>query len=464
VRGRGSSVASNPVLIGAATLLVVLVAVFLSYNANNGLPFVPTYQLKAELPSGANLVRGNEVRIGGARVGAVSDIKVKTLPSGRNLAVVTMKLDRAVQPLPNDSAVLVRPKSVLGLKYIEITRGRSEQGFRDGDTIPVANQRPAQVEFDEVADMFDEQTRNALVTTTTGFGDALAGRGESLNQAIGAFKPLLANVIPVLRTLRDPDTRLVRFIKALGSTASILAPAAEQQASLFVNADRTFAALAEVAPSIKESIAEGPATLDQAVRSFRFQRPFLANTEGLMRELRPGVRSLKSAAPTLADALRIGTPVLERSVALDKRLLKVLQSLRSFAEDPLVPQGVNDLTDTVQALKPTLDFVAPAQTQCNYAVDWFRNVSDLLTEGDSEGNWQRFIIIALPAGPNNEGGPASAPANGPSPNYLHVNPYPNTAAPGQPKECEAANEPYLKGQKVIGNVAGTQSASTDGKP
>ena len=37
MRGRGSSIAGNPVLIGAATVLVVLVAVFLSYNANAGL-------------------------------------------------------------------------------------------------------------------------------------------------------------------------------------------------------------------------------------------------------------------------------------------------------------------------------------------------------------------------------------------------------------------------------------------
>ena len=62
---------------------------------------------------------------------------------------------------------------------------------------------------------------------------------------------------------------------------------------------------------------------------------------------------------------------------------------------------------------------------------WFRNVSSLLSEGDTNGTWQRFIIIATPQGPNNEGGPSSAPANGPTvENYLHSNPYPNTAAPG----------------------------------
>ena len=42
-RGAGS-IAANPVLIGAATTLVIVVAVFLAYNANSGLPFVPTYK------------------------------------------------------------------------------------------------------------------------------------------------------------------------------------------------------------------------------------------------------------------------------------------------------------------------------------------------------------------------------------------------------------------------------------
>ena len=41
-KGAGAGIASNPVLVGAVTILVVVVAVFLSYNANQGLPFVPT--------------------------------------------------------------------------------------------------------------------------------------------------------------------------------------------------------------------------------------------------------------------------------------------------------------------------------------------------------------------------------------------------------------------------------------
>jgi hypothetical protein len=122
-------------------------------------------------------------------------------------------------------------------------------------------------------------------------------------------------------------------------------------------------------------------------------------------------------------------------------------------------------TAALKSLKPTLTYLAPAQTQCNYVTLWFRNVSSLLSEGDAQGTWQRFIIVATPQGPNNEGGPSSAPADGPTrENHLHTNPYPNTAAPGQPKECEAGNEPYVAGRTIIGNSAGTQQAKTEGNP
>ena len=38
---------------------------------------------------------------------------------------------------------------------------------------------------------------------------------------------------------------------------------------------------------------------------------------------------------------------------------------------------------------------------------------------------------------------------------------PNTASPGQDVECEAANENYIDGQTVIGNVPGNQGTQHD---
>jgi len=225
------------------------------------------------------------------------------------------------------------------------------------------------------------------------------------------------------------------------------------------------AALSEVArPFIQDSITKGKPALDEAIKDFPQQRPFLANTEGLMRELRPGAAALKTAAPALSDALGAGIKVLPNTPPLNRRLESLLKELQMFSNDPLVPQGIKGTTKAVQTLQPTLDFLAPAQTVCNYVTLFFRNISSLLSEGDRNGTWQRFIIVTTPQGPNGEGGPSSAPANGPSQdNHLHTNPYPNTASPGQPKECESGNEPYAIGKTTLSNVPGTQSARTDGQ-
>jgi virulence factor Mce-like protein len=460
---RGSaSIAANPVLIGAATTLVVLVAVFLAYNANSGLPFVPSYQLSADVPNAANLVVGNDVRIGGTRVGTVSGITPVVRRDGSVIARLDLKLETTIQPLPVDSTVIIRPRSALGLKYVQITRGTSRRGFEDGATIPVRQATPAPVELDEVLNTFDDRTRQAGRTNIDEFGTAVAGRGADLNRAIEAFNPLLVALVPVMQNLSDPRTQLSRTVQALGRTAGIVAPAAETQAALVRNLDTTFAALATVATPLRQSIRGGPPALDAATKALPRIRPFLANTEGLFADLRPGVRALRTAAPTLADALEIGTPVLKRSEQLSARLVPTFQSIQRLADDPLVTLGVRDLTNTAQILNPTLATLAPVQTVCNYITLWFRNVASLLSEGGSNGTTQRFIILAAPQGPNNEGGPSSAPANGPNrDNFLHSNPYPNTASPGQPKECEAGNETFAVGRQVIGNVPGNQGTLHD---
>jgi phospholipid/cholesterol/gamma-HCH transport system substrate-binding protein len=460
---RGAGIAGNPVLIGAATILVILVAVFLAYNANQGLPFVPTYELKAEVPSAANLVVGNDVSIGGSRVGAVSAIAPETRDDGTTIAVLTLTLEKSVAPIPRDSTLIVRPKSALGLKYVEITRGTDARGFADGATMPLAQATPRPVELDEVLSMFDDKTREGVAEATTGFGDAFAGRGESINTAIGAFRPLLRDIVPVAQNLSSPDTNLRRFFQELADTAAIVAPAAETQAELFINLDTTFRALRDVArPFIQDSISGGPPALDAGIRDFPIQRPFLRNTELLFHDLRPGAAALRTSAPDIADALEAGAKVLPQTPPLNRRLASLLEELQRFAEDPMVPRGLRATTAALNELQPKLAFLTPAQTQCNYVTLFFRNVASHLSEGDRNGTWQRFIIVPTPQGPNNEGGPSSGPADGPTEaNHLHANPYPNTASPGQPKECEAGNEKYLRGQTVIGNVPGTQSATTE---
>ncbi len=472
-RSVGSTLAASPTMVGSITVLIAVVAVFLAYNANSGLPFVPTYNVSVEVPNANSLVPGNEVRIGGVRVGAVTDVTPIAHDDGTVSARFDLTLDQAADPIPTDSTVVVRARSALGLQYLQIDRGTSDEGYDAGATIPLSAAKPEPVEFDDVLSTFDEPTRTAIQANLVEFGNALAGRGLDLNEALGELPRTLQFLEPVARNLGDPDTRLTQFIGALADTAAEVAPVAEEQAQMFVGLDQTFGALANVArPYIQDTISETPPTLDTGTRALPVIRPFLANSALLFEDLQPGVNAIAANSPAIANALRVGAPVLRDSVAFNKQLAPTAAALRNLNDDTAARAGINRLRETSDILTPTLQFITPAQTVCNYGAILTFNLQNLFGQGTNGGTWQRAEVIIPPGGavggvpnnePNNEGSPSSAPANGggtSSGNFLHTNPYPNTAAPGQELECEAGNEPYITGSKQIGNVAGNQGTST----
>jgi virulence factor Mce-like protein len=475
--GRAGSLAASPTLVGAVTVLVVVVAVFLSYQANSGLPFVPTYKISAELPNANTLVPGNEVRIGGIRVGQIKTVEPETVDNApcpndptrqctSQVAKINMELNQDLNPLPENSTVVVRAKSALGLKYLEIDRGNSSQGFKPGATIPLTAARPEPVEIDQVFNMFDAPTRTAIQTNLLEFGNALAGRGVDLNEAIGQLKPLVEVLTPVMRNLADPNTGLGNFVSSLSATAAEVAPVAQIQGQLFVDLDTTFAAFARVSrPFIQETISRSPAAEDTAIATLPTIRPFIANTAKLFGELRPGFHAIAPVQKPLGQSIVEGVKALALAPAFNAQLDPTAQAILNLNNDASARTGINDLTTFNNTLAPPLSFITPAQSVCNYATLLFRNVSNFLSFGDGIGTAQRFIVLQPALDPGSEIGPSAGPSNGggtSAVNFLHYNPYPNTASPGQPRECEAGKEGYAPGQ-TIGNIPGNQGITTQGQ-
>jgi phospholipid/cholesterol/gamma-HCH transport system substrate-binding protein len=458
-------VASSPVIVGAVTVLVVIVAVFLAYNANNGLPFVSTYDLTVRVPNANAIVKGNEVRIGGARVGIVRSVTPVQLEDGKVVAELDLRLDQSAEPVPVNSTVIIRPKSPLGLKYLQIVPGDSGAGFEAGGTIPLAAARPEPVDIDQFFNMFDEPTRNSIKRSLTGFGNAFAGRGPQLNSAFGALRSFAEHSESPLRALVAPSTNFGGFWRALEDLSATVVPVAETQASMFVALDRTFAAFARVSrPFIQETIVKGPPFLDTAIEDLPVIRPFFHSSERFFAALQPGARALAETSPMIEEALVAGIPVLNASPTFNAQLPPTAEALLDFQEAPGVFTGLDLLIDTNEVLDPAIRFVAPAQTVCNYLTLAFQNFASTGSEGNGNGNWLNVVGFEAPDGPNAESQPASAPANGPQlKNHLHFNPYPSTAAPGQDRGCEAGNERYAAGQTVIGRASQVWGTTTSDK-
>ena len=97
-RGLTGSLAASPTMVGALTVMVVILAVFLAYNANSGLPFVPSYRISVELPNADLLVPGNDVRVGGVRAGVVESIEPQQDEDGNVSARLDLKLNQDARP------------------------------------------------------------------------------------------------------------------------------------------------------------------------------------------------------------------------------------------------------------------------------------------------------------------------------------------------------------------------------
>jgi ABC-type transporter Mla subunit MlaD len=463
---RDRGVLGSPILVGAVTVLAVIVAVFLAYNANSGLPFVPSYRINVQVANANELTHGAEVHMGGSLVGFVDTVQPSHAPSGQPIAILGLKLNRSLGKLPVDSTFTIRLKGSIGQKYLAIVPGKSTRTYADGATVPESS-TAATVDLDQVLSMFDPPTRRGVTASTIGFSDGLSGRGVSLNDAIGAFVPLLTHLAPVAKNLASPHTDLGGFFRGLEAFTASLAPVANTQANLFVALDGTFRALAGVStPFLQQTISDTPPAFESVIAAAPVTRPFLTDSAALFSELRPGFATLPQSAPVLADAFAAGARNLPGTTALNARLLSLAQHLQTYGHTPAVQQGLDRLTLTAASLKAPLQFLTPVQTSCNYVSLFLRNIASLLSESTSSGTSLRFSMVAIDDVLGGEAVPSSRPyttpgAPGAEHGPVHVNAYPNTASPGQTAECEAGNEPYSVAAAAIGNVPGNQGIKTE---
>ena len=173
---RGSaSIAANPVLIGAATTLVVIVAVFLAYNANTACrssrptssrPRSRTRPTSSRATRCASAARASASVDRRSRPVTAKDGSVTARAHAQardHRQAAAGRLDR-----PHPPALGARPEVRRDHEgHVEPRASRTARRSR------CATRRPQPVEIDEVLSMFDEQTRAASQSNLTEFGNAL---------------------------------------------------------------------------------------------------------------------------------------------------------------------------------------------------------------------------------------------------------------------------------------------------
>jgi len=448
-RGTAREVFNNPILVGTVTLLVVFVAVYLSYIAENGLPFVPTYNVSVQVRNAGELVKNADVRIGGARVGQVLTIKPEPAEKSwpHPYALLGLALQKSLQPLPADTHYQVRLASVLGGQYVELIPGSSRQGVPDGGTFrlstnPQHNHDIPYVDLSAAFDTFGPKTQAGLRSVTESFGVALAGRGTQINDTIHSFAQLIGPLDELLRVFAAPSTRLAAFVSGLAGTTSALAPVAHTITLLMQSGATTFAALD--VPALGSVLDQLPGTESTGTTVLTNSLPVLRDAREIVQGLKPAAGLLPRTAQHLDAVLRAAPSTFRLVGPVATDLEAALSATKALARDPASTEtfkilGSNDLgtfgASVFVGLGAILDTVAPAQLSCNVTGLWVNNFASSLSEGDAGGGWLRFS----PLFDTNQ----MLQTGTPSPD-LHIDYYPKENS----SECQAGNEVYSGAQKI----------------
>jgi len=117
-------------IIGAVVLLVAATFFVFAYQ-KSGVSVEDGYKVKAKFSNASGVALGSDVRVGGVKVGVVSDI---ALDPKTYQAVVTMQIRNSTH-LPADSSAAITGDGLLGGKFLQVSPGGDDEMIKDGGTI-----------------------------------------------------------------------------------------------------------------------------------------------------------------------------------------------------------------------------------------------------------------------------------------------------------------------------------------
>jgi phospholipid/cholesterol/gamma-HCH transport system substrate-binding protein len=309
------------------------------------------YRFTVAVPEANQLAIEADVRSSGVPIGKVKALE--QAPRG-NKTLVTVELERKYAPLDADARIIQRQKTILGEKYLELTRGTP-----GGRTVPEDGRLPdAQVEetaeLDEVLGILDEPTQKFFRAWQQDTGAAVADRGPDLSDSFGNLPRFVASGKDVLDVLDQHEAGVRRLVRNTGVVFGALTEREQQLRALMRNTDQAFSATADQKEALAETFRIFPTFLDESRLTMVDLESFSRQTRPLIRDLRPALQDLR---PTLRDV---------RALAPD--LTNFYRDL-----DPLITvskRGLPALRDVLQGAKPLLGQLQPFLQELNPILEW----------------------------------------------------------------------------------------------
>jgi phospholipid/cholesterol/gamma-HCH transport system substrate-binding protein len=387
----------------AVALVVAVLAVgYLLLRGGGGHPY------KLLFESAGQIVKGDDVQIGGRRVGSVKDISL----TDDNQARISIEVSDGFAPLHEGTTATIRATSLSGIanRYVALVPGpNSAPPLPDGMTLGT-DQTTSIVDLDQIFNTLDPPTRQGLQQVIQGSSAQYSGMGPEANRAARYFSPLLSTSSRLIsEAIRDQQA-----FNGLISTGSRVVTALAQRhatlASLVSNTSTATGAIGSERTALSNALAVLPLTLRRGNTTFVNLRHTLDDLDVLVAASKPATRRLAPFFAALRPLVHDARPTIH-----DLRLLirspdhhDLIELLRKSPtlERAARPAFAHSI-DAINQSLPVVSFIRPYTPDL---VGWLRDFGQGASNYDANGHFARIspIFNAYSFNPNPAGGVLTA--------------------------------------------------------
>jgi phospholipid/cholesterol/gamma-HCH transport system substrate-binding protein len=378
-------VISRVAAIGALLLAAVLIAVVLVGGGG-------THTYYMQFVTAGQLVKDDDVQVGGRRVGSIRAIEL----TNDNQARIKVVVQEPYAPLHEGTLAVMRATSLSGVanRYISLTPGpQSGKQLTDGALLR-QDSTTTIVDLDQLFNTLDKPARADLQRVIQSLATQFRGKGAEAGFAAEYFNPALSTSRRLVQQLTADEGTLTEFLVNSSNTVAALADRRDDLSSAIGNTNATASAIASESVSLSQALDALPTTLRRANTTFVNLRATLDDLDTLVSESKPATKRLApflrelrplvaAARPTIADLRK-----LVRRNGPDNDLVDATLKLPRL--ERAARPALDHSTAALKKAQPVLEFYRP------YAPDlvgWFRDFGQGANTYDANGHYARISPI-----------------------------------------------------------------------
>jgi phospholipid/cholesterol/gamma-HCH transport system substrate-binding protein len=306
-----------------AAVIIVLVVLVLGGGGS------ATYKLI--FPDAGQLVRGDQVQVGGVPVGSIKDI---TLLSDYKVRI-TINVNSSLAPLHKGTTAEIRVPSLSSVanRYIALSPGPNNQpSLPSGSTLPSTASQGV-VDLDQLFSIFNAKTRKGLQQFLQGSAEQYSGGAQQLQTDTRYFPPALSALDHVLAEFGRDQPTFTGFLVETAKAFTVLSGRSQQLTELISHANTTFGALGSQQQNLAAGLKALPGTFREGNHTFETLPATLADLTKLVNASKPATKTLGPFLSKLRPLVVAATPVVG-----------------NFSQAISKPGASNDLTEAALAL------------------------------------------------------------------------------------------------------------------